>query len=80
MSRLKEITIVPRIGLSPNEVAETLGVSKDTVIRNIHRPEGDSLRMPAFRVNERDYRIFYQDLMDWCKANLVGAEFTIKHR
>ncbi|MCJ8165472.1 helix-turn-helix domain-containing protein [Pontibacter sp. E15-1] len=72
--RLKEVTIVPKLGISPKEVADTLSLSKDTVMRNIHRDPSDPLYLPAFRVNERDYRIYYEDLIDFIRRNYVGTD------
>jgi len=73
MGCLKEVSIVPKLGLSPVEVAEAIGASRDTVLRSIKRPATDPLHLPAYRINERDYRIYYQDLVDWIKRNYVGT-------
>jgi len=74
----RQVTIVPKIGHTPQEVAEAMGTSKDTILRNIHRPEDDPLRLPAYRINDRDYRIYYQDLLDWIARNYVGARVVFK--
>ena len=77
MPYIKEITIVPKIGLTIKEVAESMGVSTRTLHRHIQLPEDDPRHLAAYRIGtgEKDskHRIYYQDVVDYIYRNYVGA-------
>ncbi|MEJ8803165.1 hypothetical protein [Pontibacter sp. H249] len=74
----KTVSIPPQLGIKPSYLAEQLDCSTETILRNIKRDPSERLYLRAFKVSTYEYRINWEDAIDFISRNYVGVEITLR--
>ncbi|WP_147294319.1 hypothetical protein [Pontibacter diazotrophicus] len=63
-----------RLGLTLRQIGEELQITNQTILANIKRDPSHRLYLKAFKVAPKEYRVYWEDLVDFINRNYVGAE------
>lgn len=74
----KKIQVPPKLGIKLSYLAEELECSVDTLLKNAKRPEDHRLYLRTFKVSEKEYRVNWEDAVDFINRNYVGASIQVE--
>jgi hypothetical protein len=75
--KARTFTTPPKLGIKLSYLAEELECSTDTLLRNIKRHPSDRLYLKAFKISPQEYRVNWEDLVDFINRNYVGAQIQV---
>ncbi|MFD3002619.1 hypothetical protein ACFS7Z_19770 [Pontibacter toksunensis] len=71
---IRTIKVPQRLGLTLNQIGEELQLTNQTLLVNIKRAPSHRLYLKAYKVGPKEYRVYWEDLVDFIERNYVGAE------
>lgn len=77
LQQQRTISVPQKLGLTLSQIAEELQLTNETLLNNIKRDPSHRLYLKAFKVGPKEYRVYWEDLVDFIHRNYVGAEVRI---
>jgi hypothetical protein len=73
----RTIKIPQLLGIPLSEIARELSCTNETLIINIKRHPSERLYLKAFKISQREYRVYWEDVVDFIERNYVGAKIQL---
>lgn len=74
----RQIAVPPKLGIKLSYLAEQLDCSSAVLLDNIKRDPSHRLYLKAFKIASREYRVNWEDAVDFIERNFVGAVVDVK--
>lgn len=71
------ITVPQKLGIKLSYLAEQLDCSTETLLKNIKRKPSERLYLRAFKISTYEYRVNWEDVVDFISRNYVWAEIKL---
>lgn len=74
----KTVAIPPQLGIKLSYLAEQLDCTNETLLNNIKRDPSHRLYLRAFKIGPKEYRVNWEDAVDWINRNTVGVIINLR--
>ncbi|PRY10321.1 hypothetical protein CLV24_11449 [Pontibacter ummariensis] len=74
----KTISVPQQLGIKLSYLAEQLDCTNETLLNNIKRDPKHRLYLKAFKIGPKEYRVNWEDAVDFIRRNTVGVEINLQ--